>query len=165
MVTHLGAFDDDMNGLSTNIAVGLLNMDAQTVVRSVVLNGASHGSGNGTHWQFAEIASAVLVAGTNYAIAAYGFNASNENYNAGLAGNVGLLNFNTLSGAVTNTGSYAYPGPSFNFVGTFFPAANAPRFGGGNAVLSPVPEASTLAMMAAGLGVAGFAARRRKADS
>ena len=161
MLTHLGAFDDDKNGLSTSITVGLLDMTSSSVLRSVVLTAASHGTGNGTNWQFADVADYVLVAGRTYGIAAFGFNASNENYNSGLSPSVSVLSFNTMSGAVSKTGSYANPTASFAYTGTAFAAAASPRYGAGNAMLSPVPEAGTTAMMLLGLGTVGLVARRR----
>jgi hypothetical protein len=66
-----------------------------------------------------------------------------------------------LLSAVTNLQK---PSPSFGVIS--MPGANTPGASGSNWVagspVAPIPEPSTYALMAAGLGLVGFVARRRK---
>jgi len=81
-------------------------------------------------------------------------------------GTNGGTNFNTGMAGVT--GAYASPLGAFSLswsktiVGGSFDSQTAYWTFNGTAAAAPVPEASTYGMMLAGLGLVGFAVRRRK---
>jgi len=82
---------------------------------------------------------------------------------SGLSGPVGLLfgsDGNLYVGSNGSNGVLRYDGTTGAFVDTFVTAGS----GGlnGPSYVVPIPEPETYAMMLAGLGLLGFAARRRK---
>jgi len=163
-VTELGAFNDDLDGITTNIMVGLYNLTTSTVVIAPIsFNGAA---GLGTYL-FKTVAPVALTLGDKYSVQAFGYNSTDENFNTNISGPNNFSNvqvttpvtFNGGAGWLTNNNS-RYGGLTMG-TGIAFPHSST--FGAGTLVVTQVPEPGALALMLAGLAAVGFVARRRHA--
>lgn len=166
-VTALGAFNDHLDGISSNITVGLYDLTANAAVISPISFNGLNGS---TTYLFQTLSNPVaLIAGHQYSVQAFGYGGAptDGNYNTNIipANNpsnaqvTSPITFNSYGGWLTNNNS-RYGGTSMG-TGTTF--AHASTFGAGTLEVSAVPEPETYAMLLAGLGVMGFLGRRRKA--
>lgn len=158
VVTRLGAFDFDKNGINaaSNIFVQLFDVTAgAAVATSASFAGAA---GNGTQWVYQPVASIPLINTHTYVIGAYGFNSIDQNYNS--FGGASLLSFDSQSGALTSGVAFFAVPAAFATSGTI--EVPNTRYGAGTLTVSAVPEPSTYVMLLAGLGVVGFVAGRRR---
>jgi hypothetical protein len=162
-VTALGAFNDDLKGISTNITVGLFDLTSNAAVINPISFAGTMGS---TTYLFKTLASPVaLVAGHQYSVQAFGYNGVDQNYNTNIipanngsnSNTTAPITFNSLGGWISNNNSrYGYTTMS---AGVPFPHSST--FGAGTLVITAVPEPETYAMMMAGLFALGVVARRR----
>ena len=165
VVTELGAFNDDLNGITTNIMVGLYNLTTSSVVIAPIsFNGAM---GLGTYLFKTLAAPVALTVGQQYSVQAFGYNSTDENFNTNISGPnnpsnaqaTSPISFNGGAGWLTNKDS-RYGGTAMG-TGIAFPHAST--FGAGTLVVTQVPEPGALALMLAGLAAVGFVAKRRSA--
>jgi len=165
LVTELGAFNDDLDGINTNITVGLYNLTTNSVVIAPVsFNGAG---GNATYLFQTLAAPVALTQGHKYSVQAFGYNSTDENFNTNVSGLNNFSNhqvttpvtFNGGAGWLTNNDS-RYDGLTMGIGKEFF---HSSTFGAGTLVVTQVPEPGALALMLAGLAAVGFVARRRQA--
>ena len=131
------------------------------MLSTTFLPAGGEGETAGSAFAFKAVAPVMLVAGDNYAIVAYGFNAANQNYNS--QGGASDITFDSMAGALaqqsfywTETAAIAYSG------NTLLGNPGMPRFGAGTLVVTVVPEPGTYAMLLAGLAAVGFVAKRRR---
>ncbi len=163
-VTQLGAFNDDLDGISTNITVGLFNLTTNSVVIAPIsFQGAT---GSATYLFKMLTAPVALTQGHQYSVQAFGYNGTDENFNTNFGINNGSnaqttspVTFNGGAGLLTNNNS-RYGGANMG-AGIAFPHAST--FGAGTLVVTQVPEPGAWALMMAGLAAVGFVARRRQA--
>lgn len=156
-VNRLGAFDSGSNGISTNVTVGIWNLDTQAYVTPLVNFNGRTASG-GSAYAFKSIGPVTLTPG-NYSIIGFGFNSTDPNYNTNMS-NLQLnspISFNPLGGALVN-GVSRFGGGTNPSAGTIFPFASA--FAGGT--FGVVPEPANWALLIAGFGLTGAAMRRRR---
>lgn len=153
-----------------DLSPGTLNFDVAEPI-TVGAGGTAHNSGNSIDrdWSFFSAWGAHF---TNQALEVNWDGVSNTAtvHMAGwqVAWNGGVIDMGAGADAIINLGGdglggnndtldYSAVVPSGSFAGVNYAVHLA-----GNATLQPVPEASTYGMMLAGLGLVGFAVRRRK---
>ena len=163
-VTELGAFNDDLKGITTDITVGLYDLTLGAAVISPI---SFNGTVGGTTYLFKSLGTPVaLIAGHQYSVQAFGYNTGDENYNTNFLPEVNNapndptttpITFNSMGGWLTNNNS-RYGGATMG-TGTAF--AHSSAFGAGTLTVTAVPEPETYAMLLAGLGVIGFLGKRR----
>lgn len=161
-VTELGAFNDDLNGITTSISVGLYNLTTSSVVIAPI---SFNGAAGATTYLFRTLPSPiVLTQGHRYSVQAFGFNNTDENFNvvpvnAPNAQVTTPVTFNGGAGWLTNNNS-RYGGFAMGPGNVVYASASA--FGAGTLVVTPVPEPGALALMLTGLAAVAFVARRRQ---
>jgi PEP-CTERM motif len=164
-VTALGVFNDDRNGITTNVRVALVDITGGTF-NSIVAGGPTGINMNGAtgtgSFLFSTLGSPVaLTQGRTYSVQTLGFNSTDQNFNqnSGGAGIVpNAITFN--GGGWLSYASQRADGGSFG-LGTI--RSGALRFGAGSLQVAQIPEPGALALAFLGLGMLGFAASRRKA--
>lgn len=157
-ITSLGAFDDDNDGITSNVRVGIWDItNASWVVPLTSFLGQTAASGNA--YAFLSITPTLLGPG-NYSVIAIGHNGANLNFNTNISGqnNASPINFNDLGGRLVDVGSRYGGGANPNAATIFAPKS---AFAGGTFV-AVVPEPGTWAMMIGGFGLVGFSMRRRR---
>jgi hypothetical protein len=150
----LGTFDSGKDGITSLIAVTVLDMNGNTVAPVALFLGASNPTGAAYVTQ--RVTKFTLTPG-DYQLAAVGYNQVDQNYNAGFVGLPGAITFNSFGGALTATGT-AY---NFDTSGSLATIADVglTRYGAGT--MGYVPEPATWAMLLGGFAMVGFAMRRR----
>lgn len=164
-VTSLLAFDAGANGFApgTSITVGIFTQGGALVGSSQTFTGTA-GVVMGGSYRSLPVSFNLPVG--NYSVVAQGFNGADGNYNtiSLLAPPPPILN----GGGFLTFGSYRYSGTaSFGFPTAFTGAGDgAPgalnRFGAGSFEFTAVPEPAGVGTLLVGLGMFGFAARRRR---
>ena len=119
-VTSLGVFDDNLDGITGNIQVGIIrNSDGVTVAGPITITGNADRL-EGNH-RIRDIAPVTLPLGT-YTIVAVGFGTSDRNVNATMGGGAGTV-LNTGAGLVTYNSS-SYGGAGFGVPTVAYPQNN-----------------------------------------
>lgn len=108
-IDKLGVFDSGMDGITSNIQVGIINRTTNNNVAGPITITGTAGQLTGAY-RMVNISPILLPPG-NYAIVAVGFNSSNPNGNAGVNGNPSTLN--TINGVISYLGEYVGIGTSF----------------------------------------------------
>ncbi|WP_395144817.1 PEP-CTERM sorting domain-containing protein [Armatimonas sp.] len=159
-VSALGAFDGLVAGFGagTTITVGISDATYTTIFTQTTFTQAAPGVPGAGSFTFKGTGPTVLPVG-NYLLFAYGYNATDMNFNSG--GNPSSFTLNTFSGTVS------YGTSAFSGTANSLPTINEPivgRYGAASFVAtSPVvPEPGTLALLGLGM-MAGVVARRRRA--
>lgn len=156
-VDKLGVYDWNSDGLESSAQVGLWAADGTLLALAAI--GAGTSGELIDQFRYANVAPVALSAGTLYVVGAYMVSDVVGTATSLGTGQSGTGSFNPLLGSVNDRYSnfdYAFGFPTFsNSTGGAWLGANL-NFGAGG-----VPEPATWAMMIAGFGLVGFAARRR----
>ena len=155
VVSALGFWDQDSDGLFEDHQVGIWNSDGSTLLASTTI-AAGTGSVLDSGFRFENIANLTLSAGTNYLIGAFN----------GTTGNDQVTRFATATADPAITlGSTRF---DLAFDGSFSAPIGSQGVGfddgyfGPNFQLAAVPEPATWAFMILGFGAIGGAMRRQK---
>jgi len=156
-VTALGVFDDSQNGLVDSHQIGLWNSSGVLLASTSVVSGTTDPLTN--QFRYADITATTLTAGQTYTVGAlyvddkdpllFPGSVTGFATNAAITfdQNAYVVGSNLTNPTSTSGGGPSYFGPNFLFSG-----------------VQPVPEPSTLAVgLLGGLGMIGYAWRRRKA--
>ena len=161
-VTSLGAFDGAVVGFAagTTITVGISNTTYTTIFTQTTFTNVAAGVPGSGSFTFKTLGAPVTLSAGNYLLFAYGYNASDLNFNT--FGAVSPFTLNTFGGSVS------YGSSPFAIAPNSVPNIAEPqtgRYGFASFAFSPLgvaPEPGTLALL--GLGImAGAVARRRRA--
>ncbi len=157
-VSALGVFDRGADGLADQHQVGIWNANGDLVVSATVkdqpLVMSSSAAGD---WRFAAVSLTLLAPGT-YTVGAY-YPTNQDGFIGSSAANKAVLSSASWltfgEGRVTVGGTEFFTRPDTAVSDQFNPAFFGPNF-----MSQAVPEPASWAMMIAGFGLAGTAARR-----
>jgi hypothetical protein len=157
-VTHLGAYDSNLDGFQTNteIEVGIFDLNTGFSVTEIAYFSGNLDTLIGNS-RFLDITDVTLDVG-NYAIVARGFNSSDLNGNAGNSGPAPTID--NGNGLIQFVGGGYYGGSNISDLNLHTDSGPANRYDAGTFIYTSVPEPSTLAIFA--LGMIGLASRRFK---
>jgi PEP-CTERM motif len=160
-VVALGAFDDLGNGFATGQhRVGLWKFDTETLLAEAVVSNDDALQG---HFRYASITGVELVAGVRYVVGADNWGAGGDAWAWRETGGLSLIQAPGLRHIQDKFDAGS------DFFMPFYSEGNfRDGFYGGNlmlapaAMIAPIPEPSTYALMGLGLGLVGLLQRRRQ---
>jgi hypothetical protein len=158
-ISSLGVFDDDGDGLLSNLSVAIYDSVSKTIVGPTVMF-AANTDGTGQAYLFQSVTPFSLAPGS-YQLASWGYNGVDRNFNTHSPAPGGPIVFNSLNGALTAVGvGYSNEGTGGAYGN--IAAAGPTRFGAGS-MIAAAPEPGTWALMLLGFGGIGYSLRRRAA--
>jgi hypothetical protein len=164
-VTSLLAFDHNADGFTagTSIEVGIFTQAGVQVGASQVFTGSAGVVKGGS---YRSLPVSINLPAGNYSIVGQGFNSNDPNYNIGFTPFVQNI-LNTGGGQLTfGTFRYEQSFAGFGFPTTVGPNDTTPdelnRFGVASFEFTAVPEPAGVGTLLVGLGMFGFASRRRR---
>ena len=183
-LTHLGVFDDRMNGLTSNLTVSLYEVvgASRNLVASTVFNSGTANPGGEQFIYKALTGTPIFLDAGKYTIRAIGFNGNDRNFNTnevGGANNFGNANndntttpitFNTFGGFLQNGSSVFEHFSSTASLSSQLAASGreflrSSTFGAGTLQLTQVvPEPASMALGLMAMGALVAARRRRQSE-
>ena len=165
-VTSLLAFDHNADGFTagTSITVGIFTQTGVQVGASQVFTGSAGVIKGGS---FRSLPVSINLPAGDYSIVGQGFNVNDPNYNISFAPSLPLPILDTGAGQLT-FGTFRY---EQTFTGFGFPTTVGPndtadtslkRFGVASFEFAAAPEPAGVGTLLVGLGMFGFASRRRR---